>query len=119
VEKWEGEDGNEENIEANTSTDNGMEIANTSAGSGMDVDEDPADAAQPDESVDGDDDDDVGDSSDVAMVPTADMLNARYGCENVGILSNTDTRWLILRLGKIISRGECVTDGHDETNQSW
>ena len=32
----------------------------------------------------GDDDDDVEDPSDVAMVPMADMLNARYGCENVG-----------------------------------
>lgn len=33
---------------------------------------------------DGDsDDEDDEDPSDVAMVPIADMLNARYGCENV------------------------------------
>lgn len=32
---------------------------------------------------DDDDSDDEDDPSDVAMVPMADMLNARYGCENV------------------------------------
>jgi len=62
VEKWEGEDGaDEENTAANTSVDSGMDIGNTSAGSGMDVDEDPP---QPDESEDSDDD--VEDPSDVA-----------------------------------------------------
>lgn len=29
------------------------------------------------------DDEDNGDSGDVAMVPMADMLNARFGCNNV------------------------------------
>ena len=29
------------------------------------------------------DDEDVEDPADVAMVPMADMLNARYGCNNV------------------------------------
>jgi len=31
-------------------------------------------------------DEDLEDSSDVAMVPMADILNARYGCENVRLL---------------------------------
>ena len=35
-----------------------------------------------DESEDGDDEDDP---ANVAMVPLADMLNARYGCENVRV----------------------------------
>lgn len=35
--------------------------------------------------IDDDDSDDDDDTADVAMVPLADMLNARYGCENVGI----------------------------------
>ena len=35
------------------------------------------------DSDDGDGEDDE-DSGDVAMVPMADMLNARYGCNNVG-----------------------------------
>jgi len=70
----------------------------------MDVDEDPANAPQPDESADSDDED-VGDPSDVAMVPMADMLNARYGSENVGN-SSTDTglreEYLLFSEGKII-----------------
>jgi SET domain-containing protein 6 len=84
VERWEGEDGTiEDNADGNTSAENGMDVTNMSAGSGMDVDESPADASQPDES----DDEDAVDPSDVAMVPMADMLNARYGSENVGIFS--------------------------------
>lgn len=35
-----------------------------------------------DETEDGDDEDDP---ANVAMVPLADMLNARYGCENVRV----------------------------------
>ena len=60
----------------------------------MDVEGDHANPAEPDEGrnddverehggdsdSDGDDDDDAGD---VAMVPMADMLNARFGCNNV------------------------------------
>lgn len=97
-----------------------MDIANTSAGSGMDVDDDPASAPQPEENEDSDDED-VGDPSDVAMVPMADMLNARYGSENVGNISANagDERMFIIRAGKIISRREYVTDGRDETDQSW
>lgn len=38
---------------------------------------------------DDDDDDDAESSADVAMVPMADMLNARYGSENVNFKSNT------------------------------
>jgi N-lysine methyltransferase SETD6 len=84
VERWEGEDGTiDDNADGNTSVESGMDLANMSAGSGMDVDGSPADASQPDES----DDEDAVDPSDVAMVPMADMLNARYGSENVGTFS--------------------------------
>jgi N-lysine methyltransferase SETD6 len=84
VEKWKGDEAIEaQHIETNIDADIGMDIGNTSAGSEMDVDEDPADVPQPDESEDSDDED-AGDPSDVAMVPMADMLNARYGSENVG-----------------------------------
>jgi SET domain-containing protein 6 len=37
-----------------------------------------------DETIDDDDSDD-DDPENVAMVPMADMLNARYGCENVRV----------------------------------
>jgi hypothetical protein len=113
VERWEGEDGTiEDNADGNTSAENGMDVTNMSAGSGMDVDESPADASQPDES----DDEDAVDPSDVAMVPMADMLNARYGSENVGISLCADTCSLRSRSGEVILRRELVTHGHDETN---
>lgn len=86
VEKWEAEE--DENEEANTS-------ANT-AGSAMDVDETPGDEQDAndgsnahgeengdEENSNDDDDEEDEDSSDVSMVPMADMLNARYGSENV------------------------------------
>src|SRR5258707_1758449 len=38
-----------------------------------------------DESEDDDDSDDDDDPANVAMVPLADMLNVRYGCENVRV----------------------------------
>lgn len=78
VERWNsGED--EEEIPA----------ANTSHGSGMDVDspegnenvDEPHHAET--EGEEEEDDDEEEDSSDVAMVPMADLLNARYGSENV------------------------------------
>lgn len=86
VQKWDGEDGAEDqNAAANTSADShSMDVGDTSIGSGMDVDEDPAlvtDASHA-ENENSDDEDEV-DASDVTMVPMADMLNARYGSENV------------------------------------
>lgn len=58
----------------------------------MDVDGDHTNPAEPDEGhsddleggdgADSDNEDDDG-SGDVAMVPMADMLNARFGCNNV------------------------------------
>jgi len=42
----------------------------------------------PDEIVDDEDSDGDDDPVNVAMVPLADMLNARYGCENVRVHSS-------------------------------
>jgi SET domain-containing protein 6 len=58
---------------------------------GMDVDGDHPNPVEPDEGHNddveedhgGDSDDEDDDSGDVAMVPMADMLNARFGCNNV------------------------------------
>ena len=50
----------------------------------MEVDEPSHPESEDNEIVEEDSDDE--DPSDVAMVPMADMLNARYGCENVGLL---------------------------------
>lgn len=76
VEKWESGEVEEENA-----------AANTSRGSEMDVDalqetegDEPASHHDEAEEEEGGD---MDDSSDIAMVPMADMLNARYGSENV------------------------------------
>jgi N-lysine methyltransferase SETD6 len=39
-----------------------------------------------------DDGDDEDDPANVAMVPLADMLNARYGCENVRVHRSRENR---------------------------
>lgn len=87
VERWEGEEGGEGEEEANTSIGSGMDVSvgNTSGDiKMMDVDEPNHPPPPESEDNEGDsDDEDEDDPSDVAMVPMADMLNARYGCENV------------------------------------
>jgi len=59
----------------------------------MKLDEPPPHAVNDDndsdETEDGDDEDDP---ANVAMVPLADMLNARYGCENVRVYRPRDIR---------------------------
>ena len=75
VERWEGEDEGEENTSIRS-------VGNASGD--MEVDEPSHLESEDNEIVEEDSDDE--DPSDVAMVPMADMLNARYGCENVGLL---------------------------------
>lgn len=75
VEKWETDE-----------DENAVDVANTSMGSAMDVDEQP-NGQEITDSTEGHEDsgDEEEDTSDVAMVPMADMLNARYQAENVSI----------------------------------
>lgn len=85
VEKWEGDEGDEREEDENEN-----ENENDISHDGMEVDEEPS---TPNDSVVSDriegvevveeDDEEDDDPSDVAMVPMADMLNARYGSENV------------------------------------
>lgn len=91
VSKLEGEEraSDAEHLESSEISDSEMaDTANTNASSNMDVDEDTltysphAVASQPPTNEDSEDEDE-DDPSDIAMVPMADMLNARYGCENV------------------------------------
>ena len=67
VERWEGEDDTNE-------------AANTSSGSAMDVD-------TPDQEREGTPEVEEADLVDVSMVPMADLLNARFGSENVSFSS--------------------------------
>ncbi|KII92655.1 hypothetical protein PLICRDRAFT_103395 [Plicaturopsis crispa FD-325 SS-3] len=77
VERWEGEGEDAEDA-----------AANTSGHSAMDVDEEPpsnvshADGDQENVDSDSESEEEGDDPSDVAMVPMADILNARYGSEN-------------------------------------
>ena len=72
VEKW------------NTGEDEGEGPAeNSRHRSEMDVDNQEATRNDDDAPHSEVDEDDADDSSDIAMVPMADMLNARYGSENV------------------------------------
>jgi SET domain-containing protein 6 len=80
------EDEEEEQEEKDHATgDEHQDIGNTSLGSAMDVDA-PVSATnehlEEEESDDGDDDEETN-ALEIAMVPLADILNARYQCENV------------------------------------
>ena len=99
VEEWRKPDDDEKDEDENAESG-----TNTSFQNAMDVDESPADEPEPNHAeeqedslsleqlVEADDDsesDDEGaeDPGDVAMVPMADMLNARYQSENVGLVA--------------------------------
>jgi len=88
---------------------------NTSADSGMDLDEDPARVPQPDESDDSDDED-VGDPSNIAMVPMADMLNARYGCNNAKLFH--EEKGLRMVTTKPIRAGEQIWNTYGDPPNS-
>ena len=93
VERWEGEgEEADDHHNANTSADamdtNEAPPLLHPAEAAQENDAEAVVAAQDEDDVDRDDDDEEEeeDSSDVAMVPMADMLNARYGTENVSLL---------------------------------
>lgn len=79
VERWDSGESEEENMSAPTNDrEDGMDVDSPDIPEGgVNANEMYHDKAE----EEGDDDDD--DSSDTAMVPMADMLNARYGLENV------------------------------------
>ena len=97
VEKWDGEDD-----DTDADDDESKEQRSTD----MDVDEDPSvqksdpehlEEAQETSLVHDEDSEGEGedaDSSNVAMVPMADMLNARYGSENVRPSASLSS-WLV------------------------
>lgn len=80
VEKWEGDD----QANDNNHSQDGMEVdEGPSECDDMNVPaDDPEVETEIDEDIE-DEDEEAEDPSDVAMVPMADMLNARYGSENV------------------------------------
>ncbi|KAJ8596569.1 SET domain-containing protein [Rhizopogon salebrosus TDB-379] len=84
VERWKGDVKQEDSDEHEDVPEDSIEDtqANTSIGSAMDIDgTGDGDEALGEESSDSDDED-IDDSSEVSMVPMADLLNARYDSEN-------------------------------------
>lgn len=92
VEKWQGEDDDDDTRKADTRSHDEMDIDEVP--SPANDDGEPSQDSHEDETYNNDDDD-AEDSSDVAMVPMADMLNARYGSENVRLspFSLADAHW--------------------------
>lgn len=140
MEKWRGPtsstDHGEDQDEVADGVDEQEAEADTSqasiASAGMDVDEDASLQAIAHEAEganlvgEGDDvesdDDDAEDPSNVAMVPMADMLNARYGSENVCFHIRAHVvppliRWWITT-GEALLRAERAPDGCDKRHSS-
>jgi N-lysine methyltransferase SETD6 len=76
VEKWDSGEGEDENAAANTSRGSEMDV-DAPQGSERDESASHHNEAEEEGGLD------IDDSDDIAMVPMADMLNARYGSENV------------------------------------
>lgn len=117
VEKWQGDEDEDENE---------MHEANTSMGSAMDVDENRA--ADPhshrpegeehdeEEHEEGEEEEEEQDSSDTAMVPMADMLNARFGSENAKLFhEKTDLKMIAT---KPIKAGEQIWNTYGDLPNS-
>ncbi|KAF9227023.1 SET domain-containing protein [Gyrodon lividus] len=122
VSRWteDGEDDHEG--EGRNDGDEGEDIqvdtrANTSLGSAMDVD-DPQESSHEDAGSvsDEDDEDEDEDPSDVAMVPMADLLNARWGSENAKLFYEP----LILRMvtTREIKQGEQIFNTYGDPPNS-
>ena len=89
MEKWDVAADEEEHIAANTSVGSAMDVDAPADGATEDQElsaPDPEDGGEEEEEEE-EEEEDEEDSSDVAMVPVADLLNARYGSENVSIPS--------------------------------
>ncbi|KAG2118660.1 uncharacterized protein F5147DRAFT_800668 [Suillus discolor] len=88
VERWEGED--ERDAKHVTAEDCNKDTqANVSVGSTMDVDDsgDGGEAVNEESSDRGSDDEEIEDTLDIAMVPVADALNARYDSHHLQMVT--------------------------------
>ncbi|KAG1715770.1 hypothetical protein ID866_1394 [Astraeus odoratus] len=87
----------------NNHLDDTDKLANTSLGSAMDVDESASCAVSDAQRNDDHDsvDEDEDDPSDIAMVPMADLLNARWGSENFNTYGDLPNSDLLRRYGYV------------------
>jgi len=112
VEKW----GEDERIQGEGEENEGSTGANNSVDSAMDVDDGIDEQDGGDDEEEGDEGDDP---SDIAMVPMADMLNARYGSENVCPFSSFPSSCANNMTGQVIPRRTRPKDGYHETGYRW
>ncbi|KAL4078201.1 hypothetical protein V8B97DRAFT_2015387 [Scleroderma yunnanense] len=107
VSRWTSQDAEEQNDDGNDEAGahdsegeleaNEPDNANTSFGSAMDVDE----LTPAEDHEDEDEDEDEDDPSDIAMVPMADLLNARWGGENFNTYGDLPNGDLLRRYGHV------------------
>ena len=96
VEQWAGEDGEDgegesivgDNPDVSMESQRSMDVDQPRAESAPQISPDVAEQVEREDGESDSDDDDQENVEDVAMVPMADMLNARYGGENVSGLSH-------------------------------
>lgn len=115
VERWQPD---EEEDTADDSTESKPPTQH-SDNDAMDVDETPTHEDHHEKEEEGDEDGD--DASDIAMVPMADMLNARFGTENVTFVYCSMTSYpllTILRPGQTIPRERRPQDDYYKANQT-
>ncbi|EIN11537.1 SET domain-containing protein [Punctularia strigosozonata HHB-11173 SS5] len=124
VEKWSGDEDHDaedaqteeeaEHAEAGDASFVSSDAGGTQSGqNNMDVDEEPAAGPVLGDAEDSEDEDDSGD---VAMVPMADMLNARYGSENAKLFY--ESRDLRMVTTKPIASGEQIWNTYGDPPNS-
>ncbi|KAI0088157.1 SET domain-containing protein [Irpex rosettiformis] len=108
VSKWEGEAEDQDNVptEANTSVDSAA----------MDVDASPSPSEHKEDHDEDDEDDNEDNPADVAMVPMADMLNARYESENAKLFYEEHNLKMITT--KAIMAGEQIWNTYGDPPNS-
>ncbi|KLO09098.1 SET domain-containing protein [Schizopora paradoxa] len=118
VEKWEGGDGDEGNTSAvmEAEKDESLIVAEPHS-DGMVVDSNgETNHPEEDEDEENSDEEDDEDSSDVAMVPMADMLNARYESENAKLFH--EATYLKMVTTKAIKAGEQIYNTYGDLPNS-
>lgn len=102
-EQPEDEDGDESALNAGEAQDTSMAVSTASDGQGGESDGGETEEEGEDEDEDEDDEEDV---AHVSMVPWADMLNARHGCDNARLFYEKEC--LNMCATKDIKKGEQI-----------
>ncbi|KIM69534.1 hypothetical protein SCLCIDRAFT_102571 [Scleroderma citrinum Foug A] len=105
AEEWSNNENNDTGVcNSESEPEDSVDNADTSLGSAMDVDELPPTS------------DDEDDPSDVAMVPMADLLNARWGCENAKLFC--EPKILRMVATRSIKKGEQIFNTYGDPPNS-